>query len=255
MEIDFGRTAQDYGRHRVGFPERFFERLAGFGVGRPGQRALDLGTGTGSVARGLARRGCAVTGIDPAAALLDEARRLDRAAGVEISYLVGRAEATGLAARSVEVVTAGQCWHWFDRRLAARETARVLRPRGFFVIAYFDWLPLAGNVVEATERLILAHNPAWTMAGGNGIHGRWLADAAGAGFEEIETFSFDLAVPYTHEAWRGRIRASAGVAASLPPDGVRRFDAALAALLAGDFPAEPLQVPHRIWAMIARAPG
>ena len=71
---------------------------------------------------------------------------------------------------------AGTCWHWFERSRAAEEAKRVLRPNGVLVIAHFDWLPLPGSVVEAAEALILAHNPAWTMAGGCGIHWRWFAD-------------------------------------------------------------------------------
>src|SRR5208282_3403192 len=92
MNIDFGRTAKDYGRHRAGFPEAFFDRISAFGIGRLGQHVLDFGTGTGTVARGLARLGCIVTGLDPAAALIEEARRLDREAGVEVAYVIGRAE-------------------------------------------------------------------------------------------------------------------------------------------------------------------
>ena len=54
MDIDFGRTALDYGRHRAGFPDRFFERLFADRIVAAGDRVLDLGTGTGTVARGLA---------------------------------------------------------------------------------------------------------------------------------------------------------------------------------------------------------
>jgi len=57
MAIDFGKTASDYARHRAGFPDAFFERLFSDGTVRPGQSVLDLGTGTGTVARGLALRG------------------------------------------------------------------------------------------------------------------------------------------------------------------------------------------------------
>lgn len=255
MRIDFGRTAKDYGRHRIGFPEAFFERLAGFAIGRPGQRVLDLGTGTGTIARGLARRGSLVTALDPAAALIAEAKRLDREAGIEVTYLLGRAEDTGLPDASFEVVTAGQCWHWFDRGRAAKETRRVLAPGGVLVIAHLDWLPLPGNVVEATERLILAHNPAWNRAGGSGLYPAWLGDAWAAGFVGLETFSFDISIPYSHAAWRGRIRASGGVAASLPAAAVARFDEAHATMLAIDFSAEPLAIPHRVWTVLARAPG
>lgn len=69
--------------------------------------------------------------------------------------------------------------------------------------------------MEATERLILEFNPAWTMSGGTGLYPPWLLDLARGGFDALETFSFDVVQPYSPEAWRGRIRASAGVKASL----------------------------------------
>jgi ubiquinone/menaquinone biosynthesis C-methylase UbiE len=52
-----------------------------------------------------------VIGIDPAPALLEKARELDRAAGVEVTYRVATAEDTGLPGASYDLVTAGQCWH------------------------------------------------------------------------------------------------------------------------------------------------
>ncbi|MER5968935.1 class I SAM-dependent methyltransferase [Streptomyces sp. NPDC002055] len=257
FDPDFGLTAQDYGRHRAGFPPALMERLSSSGIGVPGQDVLDIGTGTGSLARLFARSGATVTGIDPAAPLLEQARELDRAAGVEIGYHVATAERTGLPDASFDVVAAGQCWHWFDAPAAAAEVRRLLRPGGRVVIAHFDWLPLPGNVVEATEALITAFNPAWTMGGGTGLYPRWLTDLATAGFTGIETLSFDLDVPYTPEAWEGRIRASAGVGASLTPERVEEFTAQLDAVLRKDFPGEVLQVPHRTWAVTAveRAAG
>jgi SAM-dependent methyltransferase len=247
---DFGRTAADYARHRAGFPPALFERLSALGIGAPGQRIVDLGTGTGSLARGFARAGTAVTGVDIAPLLLEQARLLDRAENLSIDYRVARAETTGLPDRQFDVVSAGQCWHWFDRPSAAAEVRRLLRPGGRVVIAHFDWLPLPGNVVAATEALILKHNSAWSMAGGSGIYPRWFTDLALGGFADLQSFSFDQPVTYSHEAWRGRIRASAGVAASLPPERVMAFDLEHRAMLESRFPAEPLEVPHRIFAVI-----
>jgi SAM-dependent methyltransferase len=254
MQPDFGVTAQNYARHRAGFPDSLFDRLNAFGIGMPGQSVVDLGTGTGTLARGFARRGCRVVGIDPSEPLMEQARRLDVAQGVSVEYRTGRAEDTQLPSASVDVASAGQCWHWFERRRAAREVARILRPEGAIVIAHFDWIPLEGNVVHATESLIELHNPAWKLGGGLGVHPKWLRDLGEAGFSGIETFSYDVAVPYTPEDWRGRIRASAGVGASLPREKVLEFDEALAHLLATRFPGEVLQTPHRVFAVIARAP-
>jgi SAM-dependent methyltransferase len=251
MNVDFGKTAADYGRYRAGFPDEFFDRLIRDGIVSPPCSVLDLGTGTGTVARGLALRGCEATGLDPSAKLLAEAERIDADLGLRLHYVEGRAEELPFARETFQVVTAGQCWHWFDGSRAAAEAYRVLESGGKIVIAHFDWIPLPGNVVDATERLIMKHNPKWKMGGGTGLHPRSLADVAIAGFGEIETFSFDVGAPYTHEAWRGRIRASAGVAASLPAENVAQFDAELAELLAQQYPENPLSVPHRVWAVTA----
>jgi SAM-dependent methyltransferase len=252
---DFGRTADDYARHRAGFPVELAERLSELGIVWPGARAVDLGTGTGSLARLLARSGCEVTGVDIAAPVLEQARRLDAEAGVQVAYLHARAERTGLPAGSFDLACAGQCWHWFDRRAAAAELRRLLRPGASALIAHFDWLPISGNVVEATEEVILRHSPQWQFARGTGIYPRWLTDLREAGFTDVETFSFDLDVAYTHESWVGRLRASAPVAGSLPPDAVEAFCVEMLALLRARFRDEPLLVPHRVWAVTARTPS
>lgn len=252
--IDFGKTAADYARHRAGFPEQFFDRLSAIGVIRPGLTALDLGTGTGTIARGLARRSLHVTGLDKSEALMDAAKQLDAEAHVGVRYVKAAAENTGLAAGAFDVVTAGQCWHWFEREKAAAEARRVLKPGGRLVIAHFDWIALPGNMVDATENLIRAFNSEWNLWGGTGMYPQWLRDMAIAGFRQIESFTFDLDVPYSHEAWRGRIRASAGVGASMPPEKVERFDAELAKILRERFP-EPMTALHRVFAAIATAPA
>jgi len=162
------------------------------------------------------------------------------------------AEDTGLPAASFELVTAGQCWHWFDRPRAAAEARRVLGPGGRIVIGHFDWIPLPGNMVEATEKLIEKHNPKWKFGGGRGIYPDWPRDLAIAGFRDIETFSLDTI--YSHEAWRGRIRASAGVGASLAPEEVAAFDDELRALLAERWSEDPMPVMHRVFAALGTAP-
>lgn len=254
--VDFGKTATDYGRYRAGFPPELFQRLyQQFGIGAAGQRLLDVGTGTGTLARGFAKQGAIVTGLDKAMPLMQEAERLDAEAGVSITYREGAAEATDLPDQSFDVVSAGQCWHWFDRPRAAAEAWRLLIQGGWLVIAHFDWIPLPDNMVEAMEQLVEKHNPAWHWGGTTGIHPQWLADASLAGFRGLETFSFDVNVAYSHEAWRGRIRASSGVAASLTPEQVAIFDAEHAAILFERFPMEPLQVPHRVWALVAQKPA
>jgi SAM-dependent methyltransferase len=254
MRVDFAATAADYARHRTGFPDSLFDRLGGMGVGRPGQAIVDLGTGTGGLGRGLAQRGARVVGVDRSAELIAEARRLDSEAGITVEYRVAAAEATGLPDACADVVSAAQCWHWFDRPAAMREVARLLRPNGRIVIVHFDWIPLAGTLAEATERLIKSYNWRWRLGGGNGMHPRWLTELGNTGYRALESFSYDLDVAYTPEAWRGRVRATAGIGASLSTRHVEAFDRALAALLATRFPDPVLTVTHRIFAVVGRRP-
>jgi len=247
---NFGKAAEDYATFRAGFPDSIFDRLAEFDVGLPNHTVIDLGTGTATLARGFALRGCQVIGVDPDPRMIGEAMKLDRQNKVSIKYVEAKAESTGLGSDAADVVTSGQCWHWFDQPRAIVEVIRLLKPGGKLVIANFDWLPLAGNVVEATEELIMQYNPDWRFGGGIGMYPQYLPALSEAGIKNIQTFSYDIDSPYTPEAWRGRIRASAGVAA-LDANAARNFDADLMTLLANRFPTNVLAVLHRVFAIVA----
>jgi SAM-dependent methyltransferase len=254
VKIDFD-YAYDHPCYRPRFPDELFDRLAGrFAIGMRGQRVLDLGTGSGTMARAFAKRGCVVTGIDPVQDQIEEAKRITRQQGLEVMYVLGRAEATGLADRSFEVIAAGQCWHWFDGRAAAIEARRVITPRGYLALVYLDWVALSGNVADVTEQLIEKHNPAWRFRGWSGFNPLWMNDLAAAGFTDLESFSFDVPVLYSHEYWRGRVRDSAGIGSSLTPQQVQRFDEDLARTLREKFPNDPMPVPHRAYSIVGRAP-
>ena len=75
-EFDWGKTSQDYAAYRSGHPESFYEVLGALGIGKSGQQILDLGTGTGVLARAFAKPGAVVIGIDIAAYQIAVARAL-----------------------------------------------------------------------------------------------------------------------------------------------------------------------------------
>ena len=50
---DWNRTAADYARHRAGFPDWFYDRMAERGLFQPGTQILDIGTGSGCIAISL----------------------------------------------------------------------------------------------------------------------------------------------------------------------------------------------------------
>ena len=249
---DFGKTADDYARYRAGYPDWLFERLMRRGLVRPGMRALDLATGTGYLARGLAQRGLTVTGLDIAPEMMEAAKALDAAQGLAVDYVVGKAEATGLPAQSFDLVTAATCWHWFDRSKTSAEVLRLLKSGGWLVICSQDWLSLGDNVVARTEAIVQRHNPKWPWDGLDGLKPGFVRDLRAAGFRSIESLSVDVDIPYTHEGWRGRMRASAGISASLPPEQVQAFDAELGAMLAREFPRQPMLVAHCVCVSFGR---
>ena len=96
---------------------------------------------------------------------------------------------------------------------------------------------------------MLRHNPTWTWAGHDGRHPVFGEDLRGAGLQQPTIFEFELPITFTHESWRGRIRACNGVL-TLPAETIAAFDADLAQVLAERFP-EPLVVEHRIWGIVA----
>lgn len=248
--VDFGTAAGDYARHRPGFPDAFFDPVGRAGIGTSGQRVLDLGTGTGSLARGFAARGCCVVGLDPSVRMLHEAVGLTRAAGLRVHYIQATAEAISLRDGACDIVCAGQCWHWFDRDRASREVARLLRPGGRALIGYLTYLSDPGTLGRATEVLVLRYHPDWQLAGSDGRMPQYAADLATQGLGHLETFEFDVDILFTHDSWRGRFRTCNGVLA-LSPEHQAAFDEDLCALLASSY-RDPILVPHRVYGILAQ---
>jgi SAM-dependent methyltransferase len=196
---------------------------------------------------GFAARGLEVTGLDISSELLEVARQ--SAVDLELSarFIEGRAEVTGQDDASFDLVSAAQCWWWFDADAAIREARRILVPGGRLLICNFSYLPMLDNVASRTEDLILKHNPGWSEAGWPGVHPEQVQALDQGGFQVVESFSYVTGVPFSHESWRGRIRTCNGVGSALSVEQVELFDVELIELLAREFPDKFL-VPHRVFA-------
>lgn len=242
--IDWGSTSKDYAEYRPDPPHSFFARLRALGVGLPGQRILDLGTGTGALARAFAAQGAQVTGTDIAEGQIEAAREMAREQGLEIRFETAPSEEIPFPQSSFDIVTANQCWLYFDLARTIPEVLRVLDEGGLLVTSHFSFLPRLDPVVRASEKLVLEYNPHWGGANWNGripAHPGWSRDD----FTLRAMFFYDEAIPFTRDSWRGRIRALRGIGATLSPEEVASFDREHAQLLARSVP-ERFAILHRI---------
>ena len=138
----FSSQSQAYQRYRPEPPPALFEWLASVAPGR--SLALDVGTGNGQAARGLAAHFQAVVATDPSAAQLAEAPAHPR-----VTYRREPAEALSLAPASADLVVAAQAAHWFDWPRFAAEAVRVLRPGGVLAV----WCYADCEVTAEVDRL------------------------------------------------------------------------------------------------------
>ena len=242
--IDWGKTSQDYAEYRPGPPFRFYQMLQALGIGKKGQVILDLGTGTGLLACQFARQGASVDGIDLSGNLIETARKAAHAENLSVDFRCSPAEEIPFDDGTFDVITANQCWLYFDKAKVIPEVKRLLRPQGLLVTSHFSWLPRLDPVAQATEQLVLQHNPAWSASDWSGHIPNEPSWAEGH-FSVQGMFWFDAPIGFTHESWRGRIRACRGVGAGLEGGAVEKFDTEHQLLLEKIVPPE-FTVLHRI---------
>jgi ubiquinone/menaquinone biosynthesis C-methylase UbiE len=131
----FDSVAEQYERARPEYADEgvdwLVERL---GLG-PAARVLDLAAGTGKLTRQLVRRGLDVVAVEPG----DEMRAVLERVVPEAEALAGTAEAIPLADASVDAITVGQAFHWFDPEAALADMARVARPGGGVALLWNRW--------------------------------------------------------------------------------------------------------------------
>jgi len=123
----FSDRVADYVRYRPGYPEallRALETEAGLGLGTG---MADVGSGTGISTALLLRSGAEVWAVEPNPEMR---RAAEERLGGEPRFhsVAGTAEATTLPDASVDLVAAGQAFHWFDRERARAEFLRILAP-------------------------------------------------------------------------------------------------------------------------------
>lgn len=152
----FSSRVENYVRYRPAYPSAVLDLLKQECGLTTASVTADIASGTGIFTRMLLENGNRVYGVEPNADM--------RAAGEEFlrayphfTSVAGTAEATTLADRSVDLVTAAQAAHWFDREKARREFIRIGRPGGWTVLLWNERRTGSTAFLRAYERLLVEH--------------------------------------------------------------------------------------------------
>ena len=170
--FDWGKTSEDYARFRDIYPEIFYKKITDRGLGLSGQKVLDIGTGTGVIPRNMYRFGADWMGTDISPEQIAQAVRLSQEAGMDIQYFACPTEKLDFPSESFDVITACQCFWYFDHARVMPMLWRFLKPGGRLLILYMAWLPYEDETAEASERIVLKYSPDWSGAGERTVIGR-----------------------------------------------------------------------------------
>lgn len=212
----FGVDAERYHRTRPHYPAALIERIV---AGSPGRDVLDVGIGTGIVARQLRDAGCRVLGVEPDPRMASLARR--DGFPVEIATI----EEWEPAGRTFDAVVAGQTWHWVDPVAGAAQAARVLRPGGRIVLFWNAGRP-APEVAAGFAAVFARAMPDSPMAAAYQDSGPAYAafidkaaDALGGtgGFGSFSRWRFEWEQVYTRSAWLDQLPTQ-GLMTRLPAE-------------------------------------
>ncbi len=131
----FSSRVDNYVKYRPAYPESVLEFLRADCGLVPASVIADVGSGTGILSELLLGNGNRVFGVEPNQEMRAAGERLLQAYE-RFTSVDGTAEATTLPDNSVDFVTAGQAFHWFDALRARDEFARILRPGGWAVLVW-----------------------------------------------------------------------------------------------------------------------
>ncbi|HKV61999.1 MAG TPA: class I SAM-dependent methyltransferase [Candidatus Acidoferrum sp.] len=133
----FSNRVADYVRYRPGYTAALLDLLRVECGLRSQHVVADIGSGTGLLSKLFLENGNRVFGVEPNPEMRQAGEEFLRSFPEFIS-VTGSAEATTLCDSSIDFITVGQAFHWFDPQAARREFLRILKPGGWAVIAWHD---------------------------------------------------------------------------------------------------------------------
>lgn len=214
--FDFGKTSSEYAKYRDIYPKELYDRLYTIGVGKAGTNWLDLGTGTGVVPRALAEYGANITAIDISSEQIKQAVELSKNFD-NIIYKTCSAEDINEPNDYFDVITACQCFWYFDPKIIVPKIKQMIKPNGLFLKVYMSYLK-DDPIASQSTRLVRELNQNWSGASAS------LKDLTTHYFDEPNMESFTIDLPFTKETWHGRMKSCRGVLASMDNETFQRFE-------------------------------
>ncbi len=133
----FTNRVDNYVKYRPSYPPQVLDTLQTHCSLNAESIVADVGSGTGIFTTLLLERGYKVFAVEPNENMRAASEK-DLSGNPLFHSTTGKAEDTGLDANSIDLITAAQAFHWFNRDKAKREFTRVLKPDG--------WLAMIWNV-------------------------------------------------------------------------------------------------------------
>jgi len=152
----FSSRVDNYVLYRPGYPPEILQLLQSE-CGLTAESVIaDIASGTGIFTRLLVENGNRVFGVEPNDEMRQAGERFLKSYS-RFTSVAGAAEATTLPDRSVDIITAAQAAHWFDRERARREFIRILKPGGWNVLVWNERRTASTAFLREYERLLLAY--------------------------------------------------------------------------------------------------
>ncbi|MBQ8965773.1 class I SAM-dependent methyltransferase [Ruminococcus sp.] len=221
--FDWGRTSEDYAKFRDIYPREFYNKLIIRNLCVSGQKVLDLGTGTGVLPRNMYSYGAEWYGTDISPEQIEQAKHLAESENMNINFFASSSEEIDFPDDTFDVVTACQCFWYFDHSVLAPKLSRILKKGGKLVVLYMAWLPFEDEIAGKSEEIVLKYSPNWTGAGETRHHS-FIAPEVLEYFTQTDAELYDIKVPFTRDSWHGRMKACRGVGASLPPEELAKWE-------------------------------
>ena len=152
----FNQRIENYLLYRPGYPEEVAGLLAREAALHAGSTVVDLGSGTGMLARLFLQRNHTVHAVEPSAEMREAAERLLGDDPGFVSH-AATAEQTGLPDHGTDLITAAQAFHWFDRAAVRREFDRLLKPHGVAALIWNERRVTSTAFLRGYEALLNAH--------------------------------------------------------------------------------------------------